>query len=124
MHRRSNAHGHDDVLIVVAAGHCDERAGIGVAECEAHALARKILQGIQQIGDVEADIKFFALIRNLELQRIWSETHKTVLFITHSIPMKGPAMKVFEGVWQSAPPSSDDAVKMAETPKDEKSEWM
>src|SRR5438132_11716654 len=23
---------------------------------------------------------------NLELQRIWSETHKTVLFITHSIP--------------------------------------
>ena len=62
-----NAHRHHDVLVVVAAGHRDERAGVGVAKCEAYALASQILQSIQQIGDVEADIKAFALIRNFEL---------------------------------------------------------
>ena len=40
------------------------------------------------------------------------------------VSMKGAAAKVFEGVWETAPPSPDIAMNMAETPKHEKSEWM
>src|SRR5690349_5054892 len=65
--RESNAHRHDDVLIIVALGQGDERAGIGVAECEVDLVAAEVRQDVEQIRDVEADVDAFAAVRHRQL---------------------------------------------------------
>src|SRR5512134_3151605 len=58
----SDAHGHDHVLEVGVAGHRDQGAGVGIAEGAVPALGGKIVQNVQEVGDVEAHVQGLAVI--------------------------------------------------------------
>ena len=63
----SDSHRHHDVLVVIAIGHGDERARVGVAEGELDLFHRHVLEHVEQIVDVEANIERIALVIDLEL---------------------------------------------------------
>src|SRR5687767_1697356 len=63
----SDSHRHDDVLEVGLLGHGDERAGISVTQPAVDLVRLEIVQNVEQIADVEADIERVALVRHVEL---------------------------------------------------------
>src|SRR5437868_7952435 len=60
-------HRHDDVLEILFRGVADERARGGIAESAFDGPARDVVQHVEQVVDVEADIQRIACILHLEL---------------------------------------------------------
>src|SRR5262245_56486969 len=59
--------GHDDVLEILLALVADECAGGSVAESALHLRARHVVQYVEQVVDVEADVERVAAVLHLEL---------------------------------------------------------
>src|ERR1022692_1486654 len=63
----SDPHRHHDVLEAGLFGHGDESAGVGVLQLDGHHLLAHVGQGVDEIGDIEADLDGIAVVVDLEL---------------------------------------------------------
>src|SRR3954471_24677213 len=64
---KSDPHRHDDVLEALLARVADQRARRGVAKCALELITRHVVQDVEQIVHVEADIERVAGILHLDL---------------------------------------------------------
>src|SRR3989442_4577797 len=64
---KSDPHRHHDVFEALFARVADERAGRGIAERTLQLIARHIVQHVEQVVDIEADVQRIAPIAHLEL---------------------------------------------------------
>ena len=62
-----DAHRHHDVLVIVAIPHRDQGAGIGVTKRQQHLIGTKVLQHVEQVRDIEADVERLAAVDDLQL---------------------------------------------------------
>jgi hypothetical protein len=62
----SNAHRHDDVLEGFVAGQHEKCAGVCVGEVQFDGFVADVVEDVEQVGDVEADIQRFAAVIDLD----------------------------------------------------------